>query len=117
MSTDKLEDIESTLHALLDSLRNAHLAIARGQGTPAIDCAEEAHNAARHLQSLVARRPEHLQATARLLAEVLESRATALKTLLEEVERKRAGPEGSIAFHLRPPLSAATPSHAGEEDS
>ena len=117
MSTDELEDIESTLHALLDSLRNTHLAIARGQGTPAIDCAEEAHNTVRQLQSLVARRPGHLQAAARLLVEVLESRATALKTLLEGVERKRVGTEESIAPRLRPPLSAATPSHASAEDS
>lgn len=115
MSTDELADIESTLHALPDSLRNTHLAITRGRGTPAIECAEEAHNAARQLQSLVARRPGHLQAAARLLVEVLETRATALQTLLEEVERKRVGTEESVALLLRPPLSAATPSHAGAE--
>jgi len=102
MSTPSIQEIEKTLRALLDGLRNAHLAIARGHVSSAIAYASEADGAANRLDALVRANPEHQMVAARLFIDVLASGIVALKALLREVEGKRAGPDEITAFLLRP---------------
>jgi len=102
MSTPSILEIEKTLRALLDGLRNAHLAIARGDGSSAIAYADEADRAANRLDVLVRANPEHQMAAARLFIAILAGGIAALKALLQEVEGKRAGPDEITAFLLRP---------------
>jgi len=100
MSTPSILEIEKTLRALLDGLRNAHLAIARGDGSSAIAYADEADRAANRLDVLVRANPEHQMAAARLFIDILAGGIAALKALLQE--GKRAGPDEITAFLLRP---------------